>query len=148
MIRPRFLLVLSVAALALVACSSPGGSGSTDATSSPAGDSELVATGDLAIAGSWRLTSNPAITLEITAEGEASGSGGCNTYRTSIGQDPATGNLVVGPAISTRMACEQSVMDAETAYLTSLEAVVSGEAGDVALTLETVDGDTLVFEAA
>lgn len=37
-------------------------------------------------------------------------------------------------------------MDAETAYLTFLEAEVSGEAG-TSLTLETVDDDTLVFEA-
>lgn len=147
----RSAVALSTVALALAACTTPSGA---DAPSSapgaavPAGDSEMVEASDRVLTGSWVLASNPDITLEVTEAGEASGNGGCNTYGTTIETDAATGDLAVGPVISTRMACEQDVMDAENAYLTALEAVVSGESGDADLTLTTADGDELVFDAA
>ncbi len=54
------------------------------------------------------------------AAGTVSGNGGCNTY--SGPMNTANGAFALGPFISTLMACEQSVMDQEAAYLAALEA--------------------------
>jgi heat shock protein HslJ len=58
-------------------------------------------------------------TAMFGADGQVSGSGGCNTFAGPY-QSTAT-TLSIGPLISTRMACEQPVMDQETAYLAALE---------------------------
>ena len=53
------------------------------------------------------------------ADGRVSGSSGCNRY---MGPYQANaGNLSIGPLASTRLACEQSLMDQEAAYLKALE---------------------------
>ncbi|MDM8531299.1 META domain-containing protein [Anaerolineales bacterium HSG25] len=58
---------------------------------------------------------------EITAvfgeDGTLSGSSGCNTYKTTY--EAVDGTISIGPAITTRMACE-GVMDQESQYLTAL----------------------------
>lgn len=83
-----------------------------------------------AIAGSWRLvsmgaTASPTVppqTTELTTNFEGdriSGSGGCNrftgTYQTE------SNKLSIGALASTRMACEESMMNQETKYLTALQ---------------------------
>jgi heat shock protein HslJ len=47
------------------------------------------------------------------------GSGGCNTYSAPISSTPKT--LTFGPIAATRMACEETIMDQETAYFAALE---------------------------
>lgn len=151
----RLSAALATGALALVlaSCASDG-AGSSDAESpaasesaQPEGDSQMIQQTDLDIAGSWALADNEAITLEISPEGVAAGSGGCNQISTTIHRDVTAPDspLVVGPAISTRMACDDAVMDAENAFLQALESVTAGEVDGDTLTLTTLDGETLVF---
>lgn len=54
------------------------------------------------------------------AAGTVSGSAGCNTY--SGPMNTAAGAFALGPFATTLMACEQSIMDQEAAYLSALEA--------------------------
>ena len=65
-------------------------------------------------------------------ENRASGSAGCNRYSASYRL--SGDSLSFGPAISTKMACEQG-MDLETAWLGALAKVVSYSATDSTLTL-------------
>lgn len=145
----RATLAIAATGLLLAACSTAGtGAGGTSDEQQPQGESELVETTDLDIAGGWVLGDNQDITLEITKTGQASGSGGCNSYNTTIGRDPATDALVVGPVVSTRMACDEAVMNAESEYFAQLEAVVAGSVDGATLTLTTTDDDSLIFTAA
>ena len=52
------------------------------------------------------------------AAGVVSGNGGCNSY--SGPMNTADGAFALGPFASTMMACEQSIMDQEAAYLAAL----------------------------
>lgn len=164
--RLRTIAVVGSALLLVSACgaagpgaSVPSDTAAPDATSSdsaPADSAEesgrpTTAGGEgepLDIAGSWVLADNDAITLEITAEGAASGRSACNGYGGHISRDAETGDLLVGPAVSTLMACEDALMAAEGAYLEAYQNVVAGEIVDGQLVLTTGDGATLVFDAA
>jgi putative lipoprotein len=46
------------------------------------------------------------------------GTGGCNTYSAPISSTSKT--LTIGPSAATRMACEETIMDQETAYFAAL----------------------------
>ena len=95
----RTSIALVAAIVLLAACASGGDSGTADAagdvtesgatTDAPATESAEGA--DPGIAGSWVLADDPAITLEVTETGQVSGSGGCNTYMTTVTRDEATG---------------------------------------------------------
>jgi heat shock protein HslJ len=58
-------------------------------------------------------------TATFGADGQLSGSGGCNNF--SGPYQSSANTLSIGPLASTMMACEQPVMDQETAYLAALE---------------------------
>jgi heat shock protein HslJ len=86
-----------------------------------------------------------AITLEFGDDGQAKGDAGCNGY---FGTYTAEGGVFkIGPPVgSTRMACEEPLMDQELAYLRILEAATAYESVDNRLHLSTPDGQTLIFE--
>ena len=73
------------------------------------------------------------VTLTLqSADNRASGNAGCNRYS---GPFTLTGDrLTFGPAVSTKMACEQGT-DVENAFLAMLPAVTSYVATDSSLTL-------------
>ena len=83
------------------------------------------------------------VTLTLaSAEGRASGDAGCNQYS---GPFTLSGNqLTFGPAISTKMACEQG-MDVETAFLSMLNDVRTYQATDSSLTLRGASGPVARF---
>jgi heat shock protein HslJ len=58
-------------------------------------------------------------TAMFGTDGQVTGSGGCNTFSGPYQSTAST--LSIGPLSSTRTACEQPVMDQETAYLAALE---------------------------
>ena len=73
------------------------------------------------------------VTLRLdSTERRASGDAGCNRY--SGPYYLTSDSLAFGPAISTKMACDQG-MDVETAFLSMLPNVRSYEANDSSLTL-------------
>jgi heat shock protein HslJ len=61
------------------------------------------------------------------------GSGGCNTYSAPISSTPKT--LSIGAIAATHMACQEAVMDQETAYFSALgrTSTYSIESGDLVL---------------
>ena len=61
----------------------------------------------------------PEVTLMFT-DGRFVGSGGCNRYFAQAKEGDLPGELVVGPAGSTRMACPEPVMAVETRFLAQL----------------------------
>lgn len=83
------------------------------------------------------------VTLTLaSAEGRASGNAGCNGYS---GPFTLSGNqLSFGPAISTKMACEQG-MDVEIAFLAMLNEVRTYEATDSSLVLVGSSGSLARF---
>lgn len=74
--------------------------------------------------------------MAFRADGRASGSGGCNIINASYTVDGNT--ISFGPAMSTMMACEESVMDQELLFAQTLEIAASF----------TIDGDTLTISSA
>jgi heat shock protein HslJ len=88
-----------------------------------------------------------ALTATFAEDGTLSGSGGCNTFNAGYTVEGADG-LTIGPIASTRMACEQEIMDAEAAYFAALENVATYEASGDTLTLRDADGATQVTYTA
>jgi len=86
------------------------------------------------------------LTIQFAADGKVSGSSGCNTFTGSY-QTSGT-MLTLGPLATTRMACEQAIMDQEQAYLAALAATKSyGIVGNM-LTLSDAGGVRMVEYAA
>ena len=107
--------------------------------------------------GSWNVTGynngkqavvSPAAGTTLTAVfgvDTVSGSAGCNDYN---GSYTLTGtSLVVGPLATTRKACDQAVMDQETAFLTALQTPTTVEASGPTVTLRAAGGETQVILA-
>ena len=78
------------------------------------------------------------LTANFGADGKLSGSAGCNNYMASYQTD---GNKIsIGPAASTKKACEQAVMDQETQYLAALSTAATYRIDGNKLELRTADG--------
>jgi putative lipoprotein len=79
--------------------------------------------------------------------GQLSGSAGCNSYSgtyvtTSVG---GVNKIRIGPLASTRMMCEEAVMEQEQTYLAALQSARSYHVEENILTLTHADG-ALLFE--
>ncbi len=86
---------------------------------------------------------NTPVTLMFSATG-AGGSTGCNQYTTTFQFE--NNSLTFGPIISTKIACEQAIMDQETAYLNALATATAFQISDSQLQI-TYDGGVLTFTA-
>ncbi len=82
-------------------------------------------------------------TLSFKEDGSLSGSGGCNRYGGSY--TLTDGKLSAGPLFSTMMACSETAMAQERAFLDGLEAATSARVEDGKLILEG-ENIRLVFE--
>ena len=93
----------------------------------------------------WYLEGTTA--AQITArfqDGRVSGSAGCNNYFGSYTLAPGSEALEIGELATTRMMCEDAVMEQETAFLDAMAAVTEYAVEDQSLTLTYPDGE-LVF---
>src|SRR5262249_35167247 len=89
---------------------------------------------------------NTQLTIQFGADGRVSGSSGCNTF---MGPYQTSGaSLTIGPLATTRMACEQSIMDQEQAYLAALSATKSYQIAGPTLTLLDATGTRMAEFAA
>ena len=82
------------------------------------------------------------------ANDKISGKSACNRYSASVEQGEAPGDLKIGPAMGTRMACPGELMDVEHKYLDALSHVTgfSFLAGKLALSWEKEDSRlTMLF---
>ncbi len=142
--------LLAAGAVVALAAACSGGS-SSDGASDAASD---VAALDLT--GSWQLASGTTadgeialveaapVTLDVAEDGTVSGRSACNQYSGSVTIDGSS--VTFSPFASTMMACEESVMAVESAYLIAMGSVESGSRDGDALTLEGPDVE-LVFAA-
>ena len=101
---------------------------------------------------SWGLdeaaSATPEVTLEST-DGRWTGHSGCNRYSAAVSPGATPGEVKLGPAIGTRMACPDHAGAVEARYLRALAGVkkFSFQGGRLALTYE-IDGTlgVLLFE--
>jgi heat shock protein HslJ len=78
------------------------------------------------------------LTANFGTDGRLSGNSGCNTYSASYQTD---GNkITIGPAATTRMACEPAVMEQEQQYLAALATAATYRIDGSKLELRTADG--------
>jgi len=85
--------------------------------------------------------------ISLTFENESvSGSSGCNRYSAGVTPGGMPGDLKLGAAVSTRMACPNEIMDLEARYLRQLGSTVkfSFLAGNLAIT-GTEDGKSTLM---
>ena len=87
---------------------------------------------------------------EITAifeEGKLTGSSGCNTYNGTytITSGAGENEISVGPLATTRMACQERIMNQETLYLSALEEAETYVIEGTTLTIYA-PGGALIFE--
>lgn len=128
----KYLPILFLLSLAISACSAP-------ATREP-GDSLI---------GSWMLTSYGLISaplpsvagveagLTFNADGTLSGNSGCNGYS---GSYTVEGNQITfSPIVSTRMACDKSIMEQEAVIHQVLTGTASFQIEGTQLTLTNTD---------
>ena len=90
----------------------------------------------------------PLVTLTYS-EGNFAGRSGCNSYTGPVEAGEVPGSIVIGPIVSTRMACPELQMEVETRYLTNLRAATKFgiQAGGLALTYQDEAGQerTMLF---
>ncbi len=82
------------------------------------------------------------VTAIFGADGKLSGNAGCNTYNSTYTTDGD--KITIGPLATTRMACEQAVMDQETNYLNALAEAATYSLGKGTLELRDAGGALLV----
>ena len=87
------------------------------------------------------LLADSKIDAVFDADGRVSGSSGCNRYMGPY-QQAGGGALTIGPLASTRIACEQALMDQETAYLNALQATTRYAFENDMLVLRDASGAT------
>ena len=102
------------------------------------------------LVGEWNVTGynngkeavvSPIAGTTLTAtftEDQVSGSSGCNTY--SGGYKLDGDQVTIGPLASTMKACDQAIMDQETAFLTALQTPSSVEQAGTSITLRDASG--------
>lgn len=108
----------------------------------------------------WRMThmgvvqplpQHIAITLSFEG-GRISGNSACNRYSAEVRDGERPGDIVIGPAMVTRKACPDPVMETEMRYLDALSLVTSFsfQAGSLALNGQSDDGApfSMLFTAA
>ncbi|HSR31054.1 MAG TPA: Gmad2 immunoglobulin-like domain-containing protein [Anaerolineae bacterium] len=88
---------------------------------------------------------------EITAlfaNGQVSGSAGCNNYQGEYRSTRAVGRntIEIGPLATTRMMCDEPLMDQEGIYLAALEAATEYTIEGFALTITYPGGEMLFYD--
>lgn len=78
------------------------------------------------------------LTANFGADGMLGGNSGCNEYSAPYQIDGD--KITIGPANSTRKACEQAVMDQETQYLAALQSAATYRIDGSKLEMRTADG--------
>ena len=82
-------------------------------------------------------------TLSFDADGKFNGNAGCNNYFGNF--EVEENKLSLGAIGSTKMACPEEVMTAETAFLTALEKSATYQITGNSLQIRDADGNTLVI---
>lgn len=97
------------------------------------------------------LPDDAEVTLSFGA-GQISGTSACNRYSAGIEEGDMPGDILIGPAMGTRMACPEPLMEVESLYLKALAQVTSFSffSGSLAMNGRDEDGKpfSLLFKPA
>jgi hypothetical protein len=112
---------------------------------------EVTFSGEYTLEGTTWLLDKTIPGSEITAEfadGQVSGSAGCNTYQGTYRSTRAAGRntIEIGPLATTRMMCDEPLMDQESLYLAALEAATEYTIEGFALTIEYPGGELVFYD--
>jgi heat shock protein HslJ len=112
---------------------------------------EVTFSGEYTLEGTTWLLDKTIPGSEITAEfsdGQVTGSAGCNTYTGNYRSTRAAGRntIEIDPLATTRMMCDQALMDQEGLYLTALESATQYTIEGFALSIEYPGGELLFYD--
>jgi heat shock protein HslJ len=112
---------------------------------------EVTFSGEYTLEGTTWLLDKTIPGSEITAvfaNGEVTGTAGCNTYRGTYRSTRAAGRntIQIGPLATTRMMCDEPLMDQEQIYLAALEAATEYTIEGFALSIEYPGGELLFYD--
>ena len=112
---------------------------------------EVTFSGDYSLEGTTWLLDKTIPGSELTAlftNGAVSGSAGCNTYQGQYRSTRAAGKNTIefGPLATTRMNCDEPLMDQEVLYLTALAAATEVGIEGFALTVRYPGGELLFYD--
>ncbi|MEJ2211924.1 MAG: META domain-containing protein, partial [Anaerolineae bacterium] len=110
---------------------------------------EVTFSGEYSLEGTTWLLDKTIPGSEITAlfaNGQVSGSAGCNNYNGTYRSTRAAGSNTIefGPLATTRMMCDEPLMEQESLYLAALESATGYTLEGFALTI-TYPGGSLIF---
>lgn len=105
----------------------------------------IARTDDPLTTNSWGYVGTDAVVVTFS-DGSVSGNAGCNAFTGSY-TDDGSGNIEVGPLVSTKMLCEEAIMTIEREIMTGIGAAVSYTIEDTSLVLTDLDGNALTLEA-
>jgi heat shock protein HslJ len=91
----------------------------------------------------WGVNGEDKPFIQFGANGRVSGSSGCNRF-TGAYEMTGDGAIRIGPLASTRMACPEAEMAAESKFITMLDEVRSFERSGKSLSLRSADGKVLL----
>jgi hypothetical protein len=112
---------------------------------------EVTFSGEYTLEGTTWLLDKTIPGSEITAlfeNGEVSGSAGCNTYRGTYRSTRAVGRNTIkfGPLATTKMMCDEPLMDQEELYLAALESATAYTIEGFALQITYPGGELLFYD--
>jgi hypothetical protein len=112
---------------------------------------QVTFSGEYTLEGTTWLLDKTIPGSEITAlfaNGQVSGSAGCNTYQGTYRSTRAAGENTIefGPLATTRMMCDEPLMEQEALYLAALEAATEYTIEGFALSIEYPGGDLLFYD--
>jgi hypothetical protein len=112
---------------------------------------QVTFSGEYTLEGTTWLLDKTIPGSEITAlfaNGQVSGSAGCNTYQGTYRSTRAAGRntIEIGPLATTRMMCDEPLMDQESLYLAALEAATSYRIEGFTLTIVYPGGELLYYD--
>jgi heat shock protein HslJ/predicted secreted protein len=112
---------------------------------------EVTFSGEYTLEGTTWLLDKTIPGSEITAEfanGQVSGSAGCNTYQSTYRSTRAVGRnrIEIGPLATTRMMCDEPLMEQEGLYLSALESATEYTIKGFALTIGYPGGELLFYD--
>ena len=112
---------------------------------------EVTFAGEYTLEGTTWLLDKTIPGSEITAlfaNGQVSGSAGCNNYQGTYRSTRAAGKntIEIGPLATTRMMCDEPLMDQEGLYLAALESATEYTIEGFALTITYPGGELLFYD--
>jgi heat shock protein HslJ len=112
---------------------------------------QVTFSGEYTLEGTTWLLDKTIPGSEITAlfaNGQVSGSAGCNTYQGTYRSTRAAGRnaIEISPLATTRMMCDEPLMDQESLYLAALEAATSYRIEGFTLTIVYPGGELLYYD--